>query len=85
MQRQRRRERLLGELGSLLQSPLILLDLAQYASPLLVPGRILSPPSLALPACPYETLRVRPLTVLTILTNRLPFAGVAMFIVVNLN
>ena len=47
------RERLLGELGSDLQPPSIFALRAQYASPLAVPGRMRSPPSLALPACPY--------------------------------
>jgi hypothetical protein len=65
-----RRDRLFGELGSDFQSPLILADLAQYESPLAVPGRIRSPPSAALPACPYLTVFFRPVVgLVTILVN----------------
>ena len=60
------RERLLGEFGSSFQSPLMFADRAQYASPFLVPGRIRSLPSLAYPACPYSTVRVRPVALLVI-------------------
>jgi len=66
-----RRDRLFGEFGSLLQSPLIALDRAQYESPLAVPGRILSPPSAALPACPYFTVFLRPVAgLVTTFLNR---------------
>lgn len=65
-----RRDRLFGEFGSDFQSPLILADRAQYAEPLAVPGRILSPPSFAGPAWPYLMVRVRPvLGFLTTLVN----------------
>jgi hypothetical protein len=47
-----RLDKLFGLFGSDFQSPLILAERAQYASPLAVPGRIRSPPSLAFPACP---------------------------------
>jgi hypothetical protein len=66
-----RLDRLFGEFLSLRQSPLILADLAQYADPLAVPGRIRSPPSAALPACPNFTVLLRPVAgLVTTFLNR---------------
>jgi len=56
------RERLLGEFGFDFQSPLIFALRAQYASPFAVPGRMRSPPSLALPACPNLTVFFLPVS-----------------------
>jgi hypothetical protein len=56
------RERLLGEFGSDFQSPFIFADLAQYESPLAVPGRILSFPSDAFPDCPNLTVFILPVS-----------------------
>lgn len=56
-------DNLRGEFGSLAASECSLIWaalLAQYASPFAVPGLILSPPSFAFPACPYLTVRSRP-------------------------
>ena len=64
------RDRLFGEFGSDFQSPLILALRAQYASPLAVPGRIRSPPSAALPACPNLTVRSRPVLGFTIVFEK---------------
>jgi len=64
------RDRLFGEFGSDFQSPLILALRAQYASPLAVPGRMRSPPSAALPACPNLTVRSRPVFGLTIVFEK---------------
>ena len=52
---QRLRESRNGELGLFADFGYFFIcafDLAQYASPLLVPGFTLGPPSFALPACP---------------------------------
>lgn len=71
-----------GELGSLAAFGdrfICPRDRAQYESPLEVPGRTRGPPLFALPACPYDTLRVRPVFgFLTSLTRALPFAGFAI-------
>jgi len=64
------RDRLFGEFGSDFQSPLILALRAQYASPLAVPGRMRSPPSAALPACPNLTVRSRPVFGFTIVFEK---------------
>ena len=82
-------ERLLGLFGSLaffadlpplrIISRLIPRLRLQYESPLEVPGRIRSPPPFALPACPYDTLRVRPVFGFrTVFAKRLPLAGFAI-------
>jgi hypothetical protein len=60
-----------GEFLSLRQSPLIAFDLAQYASAFFVEGRIRSPPSAALPACPNFTVLLRPVAgLVTTFVNR---------------
>jgi hypothetical protein len=75
---QRLRLRLLGVFGSFCFSLgnrfLIPSDLAQYESPLLVPGLTRGPPSAAFPACPYETF----LPLAVTLTLALPFLGLAI-------
>ena len=79
---QRLRERRRGELG-LLAAFLCFFswayDLAQYALPLAEFGRTRGPPPFALPACPYDTVLVRPVFgSLYVLDFAFPLAGITL-------
>jgi len=71
-----KRSGLLGLLAAFLCFLSWAYDLAQYASPLGEFGRTLGPPPFALPACPYETVLVRPVFGLrTVFDLAFPLAG----------